>query len=323
MEKNYFVGLDFSAFWNDSDYALREYVCDSFTDDFLASIEEELGYKLPRAYVALMRMHNGGIPVKTRFPIKKASSWAQDYIAIYGIMGIGREKPMAICGKFGSQFWIKEWYYPDIGVVICDCPSAGHDLVMLDYRKCGKDGEPEIVHVDQEDNYKVTFLAKDFETFICGLVNDGVYDNLEEKTHADFEIVEHGAFSSLLTELCNQRLSIENVEEKIRAIAKKIVKEKGFFALHADMLSVLMYDLQFWLFTKSKPNVTASQYIKEYENILTFSGEFKTGGYAPKFVTNWFNDRIEQGMIVERNKIISFTKTAEEELLIRLAKAME
>lgn len=33
---------------------------------------------------------------------------------------------------------IDEWEYPAIGVAICDCPSAGHDMVFLDYRDCGK-----------------------------------------------------------------------------------------------------------------------------------------------------------------------------------------
>jgi hypothetical protein len=66
--------------------------------------------------------------------------------------------------------------YPAIGIYICDCPSAGHDMVLLDYSNCGKDGEPEVVHIDQEDDYKKIFLAKDFETFIKGLKDEDEFD---------------------------------------------------------------------------------------------------------------------------------------------------
>lgn len=66
------------------------------------------------------------------------------------------------------------WNYPDIGVYFGDCPSAGNNMICLDYRKNGKNGEPEVVHVDQEFDYKITFLASDFEEFIKGLVADSV-----------------------------------------------------------------------------------------------------------------------------------------------------
>ena len=71
---------------------------------------------------------------------------------------------------------IDEWGYPEIGVYICDCPSAGHDMIALDYRKCGKNGEPEVVHVDQESDYKITFLAVNFEQFIMSLKHDEAYE---------------------------------------------------------------------------------------------------------------------------------------------------
>jgi len=99
----------------------------------------------------------------------RRTSWASDHIAITSIAGIGREKGTSVCGEQGSAFMIGEWGYPTIGVVLCDCPSAGHDVVMLDYRACGPRGEPQVVHVDQERDYAITFLARDFETFILGL----------------------------------------------------------------------------------------------------------------------------------------------------------
>ena len=135
------------------------------------SIEDELGYKLPRAYIELMKSQNGGIPMKTEHKTKEATSWAEDHIAISGIFGIDRSMPSSLCGDTGSKFWIDEWGCPSIGVYFCDCPSAGHDMICMDYRNCGPQGEPQVVHVDQERDYKITFIANNFESFIHGLEN--------------------------------------------------------------------------------------------------------------------------------------------------------
>ena len=167
-----FDNFDISDFWEESDYANKEYVGNYPSDELIKSVEEELGYKLPASYIELMKLQNGGIPKKTCFPTTESTSWAEDHIAITGIMGIGKEKPNSLCGEFSSKFWIEEWGYPDTGIYICDCPSAGHDMVMLDYSNSGKQGEPEVVHIDQEDDYRKTFLAKDFEAFIRGLKNE-------------------------------------------------------------------------------------------------------------------------------------------------------
>ena len=42
-------------------------------------------------------------------------------------------------------------------------------MIFLDYRECGKNGEPKVVCVDQEEDYSITFLADNFEDFIRGL----------------------------------------------------------------------------------------------------------------------------------------------------------
>ena len=148
-----FEGFDFTSFWGDNEYALKEYVSDPPSDELIASVEEELGCKLPASYIWLMKRHNGGMPVNTCCPTDESTSWAEDHVAITGILGIGRERAYSLCGELGSQFMIDEWEYPAIGVAICDCPSAGHDMIFLDYRACGPQGEPTVVHVDQENNY--------------------------------------------------------------------------------------------------------------------------------------------------------------------------
>ena len=62
---------------------------------------------------------------------------------------------------------IDEWEYPAIGVAICDCPSAGH---------AARSREPKVAHVNQENDYKITPLAKNFEKFILSLVNEAYFE---------------------------------------------------------------------------------------------------------------------------------------------------
>ena len=195
-----FEGFDLTNFWDDNWYALKEYVSEPPSDELIASVEEELGYKLPAAYIWLMKQHNGGIPVNTCYPCDEPTCWSDDHVAITGIFGIGREKSCSLCGELGSQFMIAEWEYPAIGVAICDCPSAGHDMIFLDYRACGPQGEPAVVHVDQENDYKITHLADSFEEFIRGLEHESLYDPDEDaedlEDDADEEETDHkGSFA--------------------------------------------------------------------------------------------------------------------------------
>ena len=96
-----------------------------------------------------MSRQNGGIPKRTCFPTRTPTSWARDHIAITGFPGIGWQQTYSLLGCLGSRFHQEQWGYPDFGFCICNCPSAGHDMVMLDYRECGPEGEPAVVHVDR------------------------------------------------------------------------------------------------------------------------------------------------------------------------------
>lgn len=318
-----FAGFDLSDFWEDSTYARDQHVDEPLTDELLASVEAELGYKLPASYIALMKTQNGGIPKNTNFPTDEATSWSEDHIAITSISGIGRRKSYSLCGDMGSQFMIDEWGYPTIGVVICDCPSAGHDLVMLDYRLCGKDGEPQVVHVDQEGGYEITFLAEDFETFIRGLVNDEQYDTSAEDKEEDLRKVAEGQFSPLLSELCAQDTGIDRLEHKIRSVCTQIVEEKGHFSFHADELSYLMYDLQFWLYTRLYPDTNREKYLAVYQDIIAFGKDFGQGGHAPAWITDWLDKRKREGRIIHGPRGLQMTEEASAEMIARLNEAAE
>ncbi|MFM9278539.1 SMI1/KNR4 family protein [Paenibacillus jiagnxiensis] len=163
--------VDFTDFWEDSDLAIRQYVMAPPTDEQIASVEEELVFRLPASYVQMMKQHNGGIPRSRSFPVADPVSGENEHIIISGILGIGREKKHSLCGEAGSRFRIEQEGYPEFGVIICDCPSES-EVVMLDYRESGNDGEPEVVHVNKENNSKITRLASSFEAFVRGLVKE-------------------------------------------------------------------------------------------------------------------------------------------------------
>ena len=73
MLKKYFPELDFSQFWDDDELALEEYVDDAPSDTLIASVENELGYKLPESYIALMKHHNGGVPYATCYVLPEGA----------------------------------------------------------------------------------------------------------------------------------------------------------------------------------------------------------------------------------------------------------
>ena len=299
MSRAAFNDFDLKGFWDDSDYAVKTYRETTPTNELILSIQDELGYKLPAAYIELMKTHNGGVPFNTCFPTSQATSWADDHIAINGIGGIGRTKLYSLCGEMGSQFMIDEWGYPEIGVCVCDCPSAGHDMIMLDYSACGKTGEPTVVHVDQENDYRVTFLAPDFESFIRGLVSDEAYDSSEQDQKDYLTTVPQGTFSPVLTSLIEKADDL-NYEKALRIICRQIVEEKGHFSLHADELSTLVYDIQFLLYSNSDPTTPRAKYLKKYPSIIAFGdGQFSTKGYAEGFITDWFESRMKAGQLCQ------------------------
>lgn len=173
-----FENVDLNDFWMEEEYT--GYLSAPVTDDLIREIEAELGYKLPASYVYLMKQHNGGCPKRT---VVKGT-----YCKIVGIYGIGREENNSLCGFMGYSNWIDEWEYPKIGIPICDTITGGHTMVFLDYRECGKDGEPKVVEIDQESDYEITVLAENFEEFIGKLVYEE--ENEIEKDPSSYKGIE-------------------------------------------------------------------------------------------------------------------------------------
>jgi len=153
-------------FFTDEDY----FTCPPLKPGMVQAAEAILGFRLPGAYLELLRERNGGTPRRRFFRTSVATSWAPDHIAISSVRGIGGRWGLDSKDGLGSAEMIAEWGYPGIGVMICDTPSGGHDTVMLDYSVCGRTGEPSVVYVDEDR--EPLLLARSFAEFCAGLVEE-------------------------------------------------------------------------------------------------------------------------------------------------------
>jgi len=168
-----FDGEFLSGVFQNTPYATQHYVSEPPSDELIADCEASLGVKLPCSYIELMKFQNGGELRKTKIASPNKTSWGYEYIPLMYIFGIGNIKDFTLCGKRGSNFWVSEWKYPTNGLIyFCDTSSGGHDLLAFDYRECGENGEPCIVHVDQEFGFAITKVAPNFETLMRDLEED-------------------------------------------------------------------------------------------------------------------------------------------------------
>jgi hypothetical protein len=131
-------------------------------------------------------------------------------------------------------------------------------------------------------------------------VHESVYDTSAEDLKNDLNKIENGTFSKPLGRLIS-RAGKPELGARLRSLCRKLTLEKGYFALHADKLSYLVYDLQFYLYTKSNELTQKRQYLTAYPKLIALAeSEFTTGGYALEFVEEWLDKRLAKGEIVTR-----------------------
>lgn len=161
--------MDFTEFWHDIRESERRYMSAPADQKIIHTVQEKLGFRLPDAYVELMKMHNGGLLNRCWYPVKENAKTYSDYIQVTGILGIGDEVPYSLCGRFGSEFLLEgHESLKTAGIALMNSISPSRAMLMLDYRKCGPDGEPEVLYVNLETKEE-TVIARNFETFIRGL----------------------------------------------------------------------------------------------------------------------------------------------------------
>ena len=145
----YFEKINIKELFEEDDH----YTFPPFTEEILEKTEKEIGWKLPESYIALLKIINGG---RINYDIFE-ESWLE---AIYGV---SLDK-----GGLVDMFdnWINEWQYPNIGIPFGQTQSAGHDMYFMDFRSIDKNGEPRIVHIDNEFDNEITVVADNLEDLL-------------------------------------------------------------------------------------------------------------------------------------------------------------
>ena len=153
--------IDYSSYFDVG----QEGECRPLKPSMVRVAEETLGYRLPKAFINLLRVCNGGALKRCAFLMRTPEDGEPRVEYFHSVLGIGKKE--GINSRFGSRYLIKEWDYPDVGIVIS---SDGHTSFMLDYSDCGSNGEPKVIFVDVElgddDDPYVDVVAPDFESFL-------------------------------------------------------------------------------------------------------------------------------------------------------------
>lgn len=128
------------------------YLQPTLTDEILADAEQKIGYKLPKTFVELLKLQNGGY-VNYALPEQSAGNWS----------GIGPHFP-----SLTDFDWTEDEEYVSFqlnGLVPFE--GDGHWYNCFDYR--ANSAEPQITWIDVEcDNQEV--LANSFDEYLSKLV---------------------------------------------------------------------------------------------------------------------------------------------------------
>lgn len=141
---------DIKTIWQMPKYL--PYVQLELTDEIIKEAENKMGYKLPKEYIELLKIQNGGY---IRFTISDTPHSV--------ISGIGSHSPSITDFEWLQEY--KDLSYDIVGLFPFD--GDGHWNICLDYRK--NKIEPEITYIDTEVDFEKP-IAKNFKEYLDFLI---------------------------------------------------------------------------------------------------------------------------------------------------------
>lgn len=162
------------SIWDETEVN-KYYILEQLTDEDIQNAEQFFNVKLPKEFIDLLKIQNGGYLKKKRLPVHFKNDLANDHIPFDVLFGVKEKK-----GIMESKYLLKEWGIKEKNLILLS--GDGHFWIALDYRNDNKN--PEIVYIDTTEQ-KITKIYDSFNEMINNLyeepANEINLDQIEEK----------------------------------------------------------------------------------------------------------------------------------------------
>jgi hypothetical protein len=163
------VGISPDIFWGDNIYNHPP-----LTDEMLSFAERSLEVELPKKYVELLRVQNGGCTRGWGYPMNAPPKDEFDYWELEKMSGIIVNPKQFTLNILDTPDMTNEWGLPPRQVLL---EGDGHTWISLDYRQ---GMAPKVIHIDAELGGE-TVIADSFDEFVDGLVPYSQMDGVESQ----------------------------------------------------------------------------------------------------------------------------------------------
>jgi hypothetical protein len=157
--------VDMRDFWGSNYYGHP-----ALTHEMIVIAEGRLGVRLPAAFIALLRVQNGGYTKGFAHPMSQRTTWAADHVPLPDLAGIVVDPDHQTTQNIlHTEYMTHEWGLPPKQVILS---GDGHYWITLDYRH---GAVPSVAWIDVECGEDIQ-VAPTFAAFLSGLVPDAAYD---------------------------------------------------------------------------------------------------------------------------------------------------
>lgn len=155
------MAINKGEFW-DSNY----YNNPPLTDKMIQQAEAELGVILPKSFLDLLKIQNGGYTKGYTYPMTKKTTWSNNHVPLTELFGIVLDKESDSAHNIMlSDYMTQEWGLPKKQILLT---GDGHWWITLDYRQSNI---PTIRWIDCEFGEDIQ-IADTFNDFFNGLIRE-------------------------------------------------------------------------------------------------------------------------------------------------------